>query len=273
MICVTGGRGFIGKKLCERLKRDGHEYRILDRPEYDIKDLKSLEFMFVNHTVDTVVHLAAISHVPHANIFPRACVETNINGTVNMLTMAKQYKVKKFIYVSSSSVTKPKNVYAVSKLSAEMLTSAYHRLYNLPTTIVRTASVYGPGDRHRRVVNTFVDKALAKQPIEVEGDGKQLRQFTYIDDLIDGLVCVILAKKTEGKEYNIAGEKLYTLNDLAKVVEKLTKYTVIKHKKGRKVSTTRHLLDVTNDIGYTPKYDLEKGVKEVIKWRKSVSTV
>ena len=275
-VIITGSRGFIGKNLCLRLKKEGIEYKSIDLPMYNICDDKSVEFIFKNFDTTNIVHLAAISHVPSTRVYPYTTVKVNVMGLVNMLQYCRFNKVERFIYLSSPAALSPVNVYGTTKLAAELLCRAYWRDYHVNTTTLRVASVYGKGDKHKRVVDKFVERAVKGEPLTIEGDGSTQREFTYVEDAVEGIVCAL---KTEneiaGKTFNVTGGRLYSMKELVETIKKELPKTKVVYKEGRKVERKTVKLDLEESkkvLGYEPKWSLEAGIKEMIQW-KSSSTV
>lgn len=282
MILVVGGKGLVGKALVQELGNIGRQYKVADMPEDDIRQIPScLNFM---KGADVVVNCAAISHIPYANNHPRHAFSVNVSGIVNLLETAHYYKIKHFIHLSTCSVygnfqgvevnetcpVNPQGIYACTKASSEHMVNAFHKLYNLPTTIIRTSSVYGDGDPHPRVVKNFILNALSGEPLIVEGAGDKKRDFTYVKDLARGIVLTIMAgEKTHGQTLNITGGTDVSILDLANKIKELIPQTRVELAYQRNgEDTKRGRVDNSKAkelIGYQPKYSLEQGLKEIIQ--------
>ncbi|HOE12219.1 MAG TPA: GDP-mannose 4,6-dehydratase [bacterium] len=230
---VTGGAGFIGSHLAKRLLEEGHRVIVLDdfnsyynpflkyeniRPmldhpafeliEGDFRDLSLLERIFLSRRIDQIVHLGARAGVRPSIQDPPLYVTTNILGTQNLLEMARRFSVKNFVYASSSSVyggseqypftetqpvDHPVSPYAAGKKANELQASCYHRLYGFPVTGLRFFTVYGPGGRPDMAVRKFIESLGQGKPAPLYGDGSFKRDYTYIDDIIDGILQAIRA--------------------------------------------------------------------------------
>lgn len=265
MIIITGGRGFVGNALGLYLREKDVSFRLVDLPEYDITKPANVKFIFNNFKPTRILHLAAISDVPTAIKNPIKTINVNVLGTLNLLEECLKHNIKQFVYMSSASVMSPVNIYASSKLAAELFTLNYQD-YGIPISVVRTSNVYGKNDPQKRVVTRFIEKALKKEPMVLEGDGSAIRCFTYIDDLCDGLYKVLTNPKAIGKTINITGEKEYTVKQLAEIILSYVPGQIV-YKEGRKNESSQGLLDTkeARNIGYIPQWGLEKGVEEMLK--------
>jgi len=236
--------------------------------------------------IDYVFHQAALPSVPRSVKNPIESNNTNINGTLNVLLAAKDNSVKKVIYASSSSVygdtpTLPKkeemmpsplSPYAVSKLAGEYYCQVFSNVYNLPTVSLRYFNVYGPrqdpNSEYAAVIPKFVKSIIEnKQPV-IFGDGKQTRDFSYIDDVVNANI--LAAESKAIGVFNIACGKRITIKSLAETIMKLTgKKLKIKYDKPRPGDIMHSLADITKakkSFNYKPEFNIEKGLKETIKW-------
>lgn len=257
-ILVTGGAGFIGSSLIDKLLMDGHEIICLDNfndyyspvikrkniqnllslrafhlMEIDIRDTVSLEKAFHTYEVDTVIHLAAQPGVKFSFENPSYYFDVNINGTLHILDLCKKYKVKELIFGSSSSVygvakpipfserggTKPISPYGISKKAGELLCFNYHYLYHLPITILRFFTVYGPRQRPDMALYAFTKSIDERKEISVYGDGSTKRDYTYISDITDG-ICLALGKKLDFQILNIGNSRPIPLSRVISLIEK-----------------------------------------------------
>ena len=271
---VTGNRGFVGKHLQGVIPSIG-----IDLPAYDVTNRHSMGKMFGEFHPTTIIHLAALSHTPDNIKDPRKAFKVNTEGTFNLLELCHKYK-SKFILLSTISVhgnfgnriidetqpIHPESIYGSTKASAELLTMAYARTFLLPAVIIRTSGVYGPGDTHPRLVKNFIDNALNGKPLIIKGDGMLQRDFTYVEDLCQGIK-LCLNSKALGNIFNITGGRTYSINDLATMIKRLIPDTKIEYIPGRKIDLQRgdvNIQKARNLLGYNPKYTLEKGLKEMI---------
>ncbi len=306
-VLVTGAAGFIGSKVCEFLMNDGVEvvgidnlndyYDIalkqerlagLKNPKFhfypvDIENQKELKDLFLSHQFDTVFNLAARAGVRYSIENPHIYMTTNAHGTLNLLENMREFKVKKFILASTSSlyagqvmpfseelpVNTPISPYAASKKVAEVMSYTYHHLYNIDVSVVRYFTVYGPAGRPDMSPFIFTKAILENKEVPVFGDGTQARDFTFVDDIARG---TILAAKPLGYEIiNLGGgNNPHSLNTMISYIEKLTnkKATV---KFGSKVAAD---MDVTwadiskakKLLNWEPQVSFEEGFKRLVQW-------
>ena len=258
-IVVTGGAGFIGSHIAEKLAKDGHEIVIVDNlDDYysidlkkrnieiilnsgeanfihaDVTDLKSMNEI-IDSTVDYVYHEAAQAGVQISVEDPFKPNNVNIVGTLNVLKASLDAGVKKVINASSSSVygkvkylpfdeqhpTQPVSPYGVSKLAAEHYCRLFYEVYGLPTTSLRYFTVYGPRMRSDLAISIFTRKMLIGEPITIFGDGTKTRDFTYIDDIVDANIKLLDNKKADGEVFNIGGTNRISINDLVNHLKKI----------------------------------------------------
>lgn len=258
-ILVTGGAGFIGSHVVDRLLAEGREVICLDNfdPYYgpeikraniaqaldsksfmlvegDIRDRESIKQILSEESIDCIIHEAAQAGVRPSVKDPRKVHEINTTGTLNILEAALNSNVKKIVNASSSSVygkvkylpfdeEHPKNPvspYGASKLAAEHYCRVFSELYGLKITSLRYFTVYGPRMRPDLAISIFARKALSNEPIEIFGDGTKTRDFTYIDDVVDATLSAM--RKGDGKTYNIGGGSRISINELAKKIIEIT---------------------------------------------------
>lgn len=306
---VTGGAGFIGSNLCEAILAMGHKVRCLDDLstgkrentelfindsnylfiEGDIKDLQTC--MEACEGVDYVLHQAAWGSVPRSIEMPLFYCANNITGTLNMLEAARQNRVKKFVYASSSSVygdepNLPKaegregnllSPYAVSKRADEEWAKQYTRHYGLDTYGLRYFNVFGrrqdPHGAYAAVIPKFIKQLLDGEVPTINGDGRQSRDFTYIENVIEAnLKACLASKEAAGEAYNIAyGGREYLIDIYYHLAEALGKKIEpnfgperagdIKHSNAD-ISKAMKLLE------YEPEWNFEKGIQKAITWYK-----
>ena len=301
---ITGGAGFIGTNLCEELIKRGHTVSVIDNLSISDINVAFLESQgvtlhvkdIVNYEdinscfsgVDVVVHLAAMNRAQRSIDKPLEANEVNIKGTLNCLESARQQDVKRFVNISSSSVyanqrdvllqedmpLAPPHPYGVGKLAGEHYVRIYKELYGLNTVSLRFFSVYGPrqlGDIDKAgVVAKFIHHAMTGIPLEIYGDGKQLRNFSYVDDVVE---CVIRASEVEaavGQVINIANEREVDVNYLVSVVQEVTgKEINIIHTDPLKGDPSRNPANTAKCekiLNFTPKCSLEEGVRKTSEW-------
>jgi len=326
---VTGTAGFIGFHLARRLLADGHVVQGVDglTPYYDVELKKArlgqlaksnrftahslmleeeprLAAVFAEAKPDVVVHLAAQAGVRYSLENPRAYVASNLVGTFNLLELARQHKPRHFIFGSTSSVyganseapfretsraDHPLSLYAATKKSGELMLHSYAHLFELPTTAIRFFTVYGPWGRPDMALFKFVDAMLADRPIDVYGEGKMSRDFTYIDDLVEAIVRLVPlapsrenAHLTDGVDslsatapfrvVNIGrGQPIDLLDFVAAVEKKLgrqAKKNMLPMQPGD-VPATFASADLLEKLtGYRPATAIEDGVGAFVDWYK-----
>ena len=310
-ILVTGGAGFIGSHLCERLIDLGSKVICIDNfdsfydplvkednisgiadSKYfklyrsDITNLDQIEKIFSENRIDMVIHLAARAGVRPSIQSPLLYERVNILGTMNILECCKKYKIPKLIFASSSSVyggnkklpfseednvDHPVSPYAATKKAGELICYTYYDLYKIAIYCFRFFTVYGPRQRPEMAIHKFTRLILSGKEIEIYGDGSSSRDYTYIDDVIYGIVNSL--DRLKGFEViNLGNSKTVKLIDLVKMIEDLTE------KKARLRFTESQPGDVFAtyaDIGkaekmlkYLPETDIKEGLIKFVKWCK-----
>jgi UDP-glucuronate 4-epimerase len=257
----------------------------------DIGDASFLEKLFKAERFDQVIHLAAQAGVRYSITNPDAYIESNINGFYNILKNCETYNIKHFIYASSSSVygnsktapfstldpvNEPISLYAATKKSNELLAHAFSHIYNLKTTGLRFFTVYGPWGRPDMAYYKFVKAILADEKISVYNHGKLERDFTYIDDIVNGIVRIIEAgfistsKNQNYALYNIGAGNPVKLMDFISIIEKhLSKKAIIEMlpmQNGDVYQTWADINDLIKNYHYTPSTKLDKGIKNFVHW-------
>ncbi len=307
-IVVTGGAGFIGSHLCEALLRDGHDVTALDNfddfydptvkrrnladgitsnhfklIEGDIRDEALVEDV-VGRGLDVMVHLAARAGVRPSIEQPLLYQDVNVRGTIVLLEACRKAAGCKFIFASSSSVygnrktvpfresdrvDDPISPYAATKKAGELLCHAYHHLYALPITCLRFFTVYGPRQRPDLAIHKFARLIEAGEPIPVFGDGSMMRDFTYIDDIIDGVIRSI--ERCRGYAiYNLGESEPVSVNDLITALEEaLGKKAIIDRQPlqpGDVERTFADLMLAEKELGYKPSTHLRTGLARFVEW-------
>ena len=308
-ILVTGGAGFIGSHLIERLLREGEKVVCLDdfndyydpglkraniQPflkekhfrlcQADIRDSKALNKIFEAGEIQSVVHLAARVGVRDSLKDPHLYAQVNINGTLNLLEEVRRKGIQKFIFASSSSVyglsnripfreddpaDKPISPYAATKRAGELLCYAYHQLYQVPVTILRFFTVYGPRGRPEMAIYKFTRFIDEGREIPVYGDGRSERDYTYISDIVQGIMSA-LQKSFPFGIFNLAGGKTVELRQMISLIEKRLKKKVrIKYcpeQAGDVRLTSADIARARKLLGYSPRVSLEEGIERLIQW-------
>jgi len=308
-ILVTGGAGFIGSHLIERLLARGDRVTVLDEfndfydpaikranlkiaeshddyrlVEGDIRDAALVDSLFQDGGFDAVVHLAARAGVRPSLAEPILYEEVNCIGTLNLLEAARQHGPERFISASSSSVyginekvpfsesdpvEHPISPYATTKRSGELLCFNYHHLYGLRTSCLRFFTVYGPRQRPEMAIHKFTDLLARGQTVTLYGDGESRRDYTYIDDIIDGVVAVL--DLSPGFEIlNLGGADTTRLIDLIHwIAEALDVPPLIEYVADQPGDVPTTYADVSKArrlLGYSPKVPIRQGIVRFVEW-------
>ena len=308
-ILVTGGAGFIGSHLAEKLLDGGHRVVVIDNfddfydpkekrrnliycrsnPEFflvegDIRDEKKLKDVFNKDKIDVVVHLAAKTGVRPSIEHPQLYQETNIGGTLSLLEVVKDFKVKNFIFGSSSSVygerskvpfrendrvDRPISPYGLSKVVGEQLCYVYHHLYGIPVTCLRFFTVYGPRQRPDMAIRKFIRAIDKRRQITMFGDGSSERDYSYIDDIVGGILRAV--PKNFGFEIvNLGSSTPIKLRELISLIEEsLQKKAKIKKIPSQPGDVTRTFADVSRAkmlLGWKPKTKIKEGLAKMVAW-------
>ena len=308
-VLVTGGAGFIGSHLVERLLADGHEVVNVDnfdefyprafkeanlagnrhQPRYsfaelDVRDTDRLRSIWASHPFDVVCHLAARAGVRPSLPYPALYWDINTRGTLSMLELAREFKPTAFIFASSSSVygdaspipfteddsaDRPVSPYAATKRAGELMCHTYHHLYGLNITCLRFFTVYGPRNRPDLAVAKFTGLIEAGKPVPLFGDGTSRRDYTYIDDIIDGVVAAI--DRCEGYHvYNLGHSEPVELRELLRTIERvLGKKAVVEYhpwQAGDVMVTCANIAKAQQDLGFSPSTPIEIGIERYVRW-------
>lgn len=254
----------------------------------DLLDKEFIDKLFEREHFDVVCNLAAQAGVRYSIENPYAYIDTNIVGFLNILEACRFHPVQHLVYASSSSVygmntkipynesdqvDKPASLYAASKKSNELMAHAYSKLYKIPSTGVRFFTVYGPWGRPDMAPFLFMDSIINQNPIEVFNHGKLSRDFTYIDDIVEGLSVVIDHAPTNEipyKIYNIGAGKPVQLFDFIAAIEKVTGKTAIKRmveiQPGDVFQTYADTTALENDLHYKPHTSIQEGINKLYNW-------
>lgn len=326
-VLVTGAAGFIGYHVCERLLRDGRTVVGLDivndyydvnlklarverlkvQPKFsfekvDLTDASAINSVFAKHGIRRVIHLAAQAGVRYSLQNPQAYVASNLTGFVNILEACRHTQCEHLAYASSSSVyggntaqpfsihqnvDHPVSLYAATKKSNELMAHTYSHLFKLPTTGLRFFTVYGPWGRPDMAPFLFTKAILAGKPIDVFNNGNMQRDFTYIDDIVDGVARVCDFIPQPNADYDSthpdpasshAPYRIYNIGnnqpvELSYFIELLEHELGIKAKKnllpmqlGDVKSTCADVEDLIRDVGFKPATPIEVGVANFVKW-------
>ena len=256
----------------------------------DLVDEESISNLFGKNQFDVVCHLAAQAGVRYSLENPKAYIHSNIDGFLNILEGCRNYKVKHLVYASSSSVygknkkvpfktsdnvDHPISLYAATKKSNELMAYTYGNLYELKTTGLRFFTVYGPWGRPDMAYYLFAKAISENKPIKVYNNGQMERDFTYIDDVVNGITKVIkkdIKSRKNYKIYNIGNNKTRSLEDFISVIEQAIGKLAIRQmypmQKGDVPKTFADIDELMKDYKYSPNTDIESGIKIFVEWFK-----
>lgn len=284
-ILVTGGSGFIGSHVVDKLIKAGHRIRILDLKEPHREDVEFLQGDVTSRDdisqaledMEIVYHIAAFSNIDLVKANPLTTIEQNILGTAYLLEECRKQGIKRFIFASSVYVYEERgHLYTSSKMASELLCKNYRTLYSLPYTILRYGTAYGPRSRGVDVISLFIKKALNGESLVIHGSGEQKRHFIYVEDLALGSVAA-LNPIAENKAYTLAGRESVSIKHLAETVRRMFNNQIaIEYDSARKDDYQEELLDLDKtmkELGWEPKVDLEEGIRRYIEWYKEQSAI
>jgi nucleoside-diphosphate-sugar epimerase len=303
---VTGGAGFIGSHIVEKLVRDNHSVRVLDnfssgkrqnleraikRIELVEDDIRSPDVCVrATRGIDFVLHQAALRSVPKSFESPEEYNEVNINGTLNMLEASKKNEVKRFVFASSSSVygdigrfpekedftPRPISPYALTKLAGEHYCRIFSHHYGLDTVSLRYFNVFGPrqslDDKYAIVIPKFITCMLKNEPPPIYGNGRQSRDFTYIDNVVEANILATRKAHSNGGVFNIASGRDYSILELVKILNKVMKKDIrpkfLSQRPGDVFRTLSDLSRAKKVLGFCPKIDFLEGLNLTVKYFK-----
>lgn len=316
---ITGAAGFIGFSLAKKLLDNGAHvigidnlndyysvelkqerlavlkaYKAFEFGQVDISDHKALDAYLENKKFSKIIHLAAQAGVRYSIENPRAYVQSNLVGHLNILEIARQYDdIEHVLYASSSSVyggrtdlpfketdraDTPVSLYAATKKSDELISHTYAHLYGIALTGLRFFTVYGPWGRPDMAYFSFTNKIMSGQQIEVFNNGDMLRDFTYVDDVVDGIVAILdkgplKQDNAPHKVYNIGNNKPesleYFLSTLEGALGKKANRKNLPMQPGDVPATYADISAIKNDYGFEPKTNLQEGLNAFVKWYKT----
>jgi len=313
---VTGGAGFIGSHLSEALLRQGHSVAIVDNfddfyspaqkranleevrrvgevrvYEVDIRDLPLLRAVFEREGPEVVIHIAARAGVRPSLERPKLYEEVNVGGTLNLLMLAREFRIRKFIFASSSSIygnaarvpfsednleLKPISPYAATKLAGELLCYTYSHLYNLPVVCLRLFSVYGPRQRPDLALHKFTVLLEADEPLPIFGDGSSGRDYTYVDDIVAGMLASI-SYETAYEVFNLGNSQPVTIRELVGLLEtamgKCAVLNFLPPQAGDVSLTWADISKARRLLGYEPRTSLPSGLERFLAWYRTSAKV
>lgn len=312
-ILITGGAGFIGSTLADKLLEKNNKIVVidnfndyyspklkeknikhnLDNKNYklyrgDICDKNLLSKIFEENKIDVVVHIAASAGVRPSIENPLSYVKNNIEGTVNIVEVMKENGIKKIVFASSSSiygnckeeifsedlkVSEPISPYAASKSACEQFLYTYSKLFDIQVVALRFFTVFGPRQRPDLAIRKFIDLIKENKPIPVYGDGTTIRDYTYVDDIVDGIIGAINYNDTPYEIINLGGGAPVSLNEMISTIEKvLNKKATIEHLPMQLGDVSKTAADITKAkklLNYNPKTSFKEGIIKFIEWEKS----
>lgn len=310
---ITGGAGFIGSTLTERLLKENNNIVVIDNfNDYydvnikennvkpylsnenyklyrgDICDRDLVKEIFEKNNIDCVVHIAARAGVRPSLEDPLEYVRSNIEGTVNILENMKQNNCKKIVFASSSSiygnctadkfsedlkVTEPISPYAATKSACEQFLYTYSKLYNIQALCLRFFTVYGPKQRPDLAIRKFIELIEQDKEIPVYGDGTTMRDYTYIDDIVDGICKAIDYDRTPYEIINLGGGNPITLNHMIETIEKVlgkkAKINRLPMQPGDVNKTVSDISKAKRLLGYNPQITFEDGIRKFVNLREN----
>lgn len=318
---ITGGAGFIGSALVRNLVNNGHKVLNCDKLTYsgdlttlkevnkktnykflkaDIGDKKKINNALKSFTPDVVINLAAETHVDRSIDNPNIFINTNINGTLNLLNESYKYflglpKKKKFKYIqvstdevygslgkkgsfSEANPYRPNSPYSASKASADHLVRAWYKTYNFPAIITNCSNNYGPFQFPEKLIPLIIQNAILKKKLPIYGSGKQIRDWIYVEDHVKALKTVAVKGKI-GENYNIGGsselknidvvKKICVLLDRLRPIKNFTYTSLIAHVKDRPAHDFRYAINnkkIFKDLKWKPSTKFDDGLKNTISW-------
>jgi UDP-glucuronate 4-epimerase len=306
-ILVTGGAGFIGSHVVERLLDRGDRVTVIDDfddfydpsikrrnvapfvgrvriVEADICDQTTLRKLFLAERVDTIVHLAARAGVRPSLVNPQLYLQVNVIGTQSLLEFAREFGVKKFVFASSSSVygadqpvpfredaapLQPISPYAATKLSAEALCRVYHHLHGLEVVCLRLFTAYGPRQRPDLAIHKFTSAIWRGNPVEIYGESKTARDYTYVDDIVQGFLAS-LDRELGFEIVNLGESRTVELGELVRLIEsaigKKAHLRQLPAQPGDVPITYADISKAKRLLGYSPQVNIEEGIRRFVDW-------
>ncbi len=308
-VLVTGGAGFIGSHVVDRLIAEGTEVVVVDNLitgkienlEPNLGKIKFIKGDFTNQAilekalegVDLISHQAALRSVPKSVEMPLEYNRVNVNGTLNLFSKAKTAGVKRVVFASSSSVygetdsfpekendlTRPISPYAATKLIGEHYAYIFSKLYNLEVVSLRYFNVFGPRqsleNQYAVVVPKFITCLLRGKQPPIHGDGNQERDFSYIDNVVDANLLALVKENIAGEVFNIASGNPYSVNYLLKLLKEITARDIepvyLELRPGDLRKTQADIKKAEKSLGFKPKVDFYQGLKKTVAWFTEVS--
>jgi UDP-glucose 4-epimerase len=309
-VLVTGGAGFIGSHMVDRLVNDGYDVRIIDdlstgridniqsllsagKVDFVKGDIRDVSLVTKSvDDVDDVVHFAALTSVPFSVKNPELTFDVNLCGTLNLIRACAQEDVGRFVFVSSCAVcgdpeslpvreehrTDPISPYAESKLIAERYCLGFQERQLLRSVVLRFFNVYGPRqgmNDYSGVITRFIDRVRQKEPLVIYGDGSQTRDFVNVHDVVEAILASMKSGDAEGEVFNVGSGKPTSINELAKTILELAGVDLeIRYEKPRAGDIKDSYADISKAkkfLGYEPKISLRDGLRVLLEEKLGVS--
>lgn len=302
-ILITGGAGFIGSAFIRHIIRKGYDVTVIDKLTYagDLERLKEvrrkhkfykidicnkiqIESILKREGPEVIVHFAAATHVDRSIEDPIPFIKTNVRGTQVLLDASRKYKMKKFIHISTdevygeikrgefseSSPLRPSSPYAASKAAADLLVKAYIRTYNFPAIIIRACNTYGPWQYPEKLIPLAILKILKNEKIPIYGDGKNIREWLYVEDCIDGIF-QILERGKIGEVYNLGSgderENIEVVKEILKILNRSKKLIeFVGDRPGHDIRYRLNSEKVYREIGWETKINFREGINLTVDW-------
>lgn len=293
VILVTGGSGFIGSHIVDKLCEHGYNVRVFDlrKPlrndiEWFKGDLLNKDDLFkAFRDVEYVFHLGAVADINVALLNPELCVRVNEIGTLNVLQMAQSFEVNRVLLASTTwvygrtegivteetPIPPPDHLYTATKIAQEYLLISWNKHYGLPYTILRYGIPYGPRMRSNMAIAIFVRKAIKKEPITIFGDGNQGRCFIYVEDLAEGNIAA-LVRRAENQIINLAGEEFITINRIVNELKKIFGDLEVKHMPPRPGDFKGAVVSIEKAkklLNWRPKMRFSEGLRKYVEYVKA----
>jgi UDP-glucose 4-epimerase len=290
VILVTGGSGFIGSHIVDKLLEKGYDVRVFDLLEPHRKDvewfkgdlLKKEDLLKAFRDVTHVFHLGAIADVNVALSNPELCIKINELGTLNVLQTAQAFEVERIILASTTWVygktegmvteetplPPPDHIYTASKIAQEHLVITWEKHYALPFTILRYDIPYGPRMRSNMAIATFVRKAVNKEPLTIYGDGRQGRCFIYVEDLAEGNVAA-LSPNAKNQIINLAGKEFVTITQVVGELKKILGEVPVKYLPERPQDFRGAVVSIEKAkklLGWYPRHTFSEGLRKYVEY-------
>lgn len=298
-VLVTGGAGFIGSHLADKLQEQNHNVVILDnlstgnvnnvlKHTLIVRDINdNLDDIFSKYQFDYVFHTAAFINLRDSIKYPQTCAMSNILGSMNLIKYCNQYKIKKFVFSSTGgaiyaetsplpwteySSAEPASPYGLSKLTIEQYLEVNYKLHNLPYSILRYSNVYGPRQNvlgEAGVIAIFIDNLLLGKNIKIFGSGKQERDFIYVDDVVNANLEMMLNAITHNETYNVSSFSSISVNNIADMLsEKISSFSKKEYHPaivGELLLTKLDNTKLISETNWMPTVSFEEGINNTIK--------